>query len=393
MAVSSSVEADALSLDSCLALAARHNPEVRAADREIDAARARVRQALALESPSVSYDVGKLGTPVSAQEREASLRVTQRLPLPVQRSRAGRVARIEVSIAEASRDTRILSVQGQVIQAYRHLQADIATVGALRGLQGTLADLSQATEARLRTGGAKYLDVLRARAEAARLDNDRIEADRSIRVDRHALNTLLARAADEPLDPVDSLLFVSLPDSLPDILAAARASRPGLRAARLLVEREEATLSQARSSLLPSPEVSLGYDRVPGISQPGIGGGVSLSLPFAPWTDRRARVEESNAARLGAQAELESSERNLERAISDAYEEALAGAAQVRTFEDRLLPDMTIAVRAATRSFQVGQIDGLVLFETLRTYRTVQQEHIRALLNYHLALSDLRTVE
>ena len=32
-----------------------------------------------------------------------------------------------------------------------------------------------------------------------------------------------------------------------------------------------------------------------------------------PWTDRRARIEETSAARGAAQADLESSERNLER--------------------------------------------------------------------------------
>ena len=48
--VASSARADTLTLDSCLALAVRHNPEVRAADREADAARARHRQALALEA-------------------------------------------------------------------------------------------------------------------------------------------------------------------------------------------------------------------------------------------------------------------------------------------------------------------------------------------------------
>jgi len=359
----------------------------------VEAARARQRQALALEPPSVAYEFGKLGTPVSTEEREGSLRFTQALPLPTQRSRAGRVARLDVTLAEAARDSRVLSVQGEVIQSYRRLQADLATVGALRALQGTLSDLVEATETRLRTGGAKYLDVLRARAESARLENDRFDAERSLRADRHALNTLLARAVDAPFDPADSLVFVPLRDSLPELFAAARATRPGLRAARLKVERELAASSQARGALLPSPEFSIGYDRVVGTSQPGIGGAVSLSLPFLPWTDRRARVQESNAAHGAAQAELESSERNFERAIRDAYEEATAGEAQVRMFEQRLLPDVTDAVQAATRSFQVGQIDGLELFETLRTYRTVQQEHIRALLNYHLALSDLRTVE
>ena len=385
--------ADVLSLDSCLAIAAHRSPQVTAADREVEAARARLRQALALEPPTLAYEVGKLGTPVSPGEREASLRLSQGLPLPMQRSRAGRVARLEVALAEASRESRILRLQSEVTRAYRRLQADRATLRVLSGLRSTVADLEEATKVRLRAGGARYLDVLRARSERARLENDLVETERAVRNDTQTLNTLMARRADDALEPADSLAFVALGDTLRDILARARETRPGLRAARLSVEREQAATSLARSALLPTTEVSLGLDRVPGESTPGIGGSVALSLPFAPWTDRRARIQESEALRGAAQAALDGSERSLDLALRNAYEEARATAAQVASFERQLLPDVADAIRSATRGYQFGQVDGLELFETLRTYRSVQLEHIRALLNYHLALTDLGTVE
>ncbi|MBI5709280.1 MAG: TolC family protein [Candidatus Eisenbacteria bacterium] len=385
--------ADVLSLDSCLAIAAHRSPQITAADREVEAARARLRQALALEPPTLAYDVGKLGTPVSPEEREASLRLSQGLPLPMQRSRAGRVARLEVALAEASRESRRLRLQADVTRAYRRLQADQATLRVLSGLRSTVADLEEATKVRLRAGGARYLDVLRARSERARLENDLVETERALRNDMHTLNTLMARRADEALEPADALAFVALGDTLPAILARARETRPGLRAARLSVERQQAATSLARSALLPAPELSLGLDRVPGVTAPGIGGSIALSLPFAPWTDRRARIQESEALRGAAQAGLDASERSLDLALRNAYQETTATAAQVASLERQLLPDVTDAIQSATRGYQFGQIDGLELFETLRTYRGVQLEHVRALLNYHLALTDLDTLE
>lgn len=393
LASAAAVGADVLSLDSCLAIAAHRSPQVTAADREVEAARARLRQALALEPPTLAYEVGKLSTTVSPQEREASVRLSQGLPLPMQRSRAGRVGRLEVALAEASRESRLLRLRAEVIRAYRRLQADQATLRVLSGLRSTVADLEEATKVRLRAGGARYLDVLRARSERARLENDLVETERAVRNDTQTLNTLLARRADEALEPADSLAFVALADTLPAILARARETRPGLRAARLSVERQQAATSLARSARLPTPEVSMGLDRVPGESTPGIGGSVALSLPFAPWTDRKARIQESEALRGAAQANLDASERSLDLAIRNAYQEARATAAQVASFERQLLPDVTDAIQSATRGYQFGQVDGLELFETLRTYRSVQLEHIRALLNYHLALTDLGTVE
>ncbi len=385
--------ADVLSLDSCLTIAARRSPQITGADREVEAARARRRQALAFDPPTLSYDFGKLGTLVSREEREASLRLSQGFPLPVQRSRAGRVARLELALVEASRESRLLRLRAEVTRAYRRLQADRATLRVLSGLRSTVADLEEATKVRLQAGGARYLDVLRARSERARLENDLIESERALRNDTQTLNALMARGADEPLEPADSLVFAALEDTLAAILARARETRPSLRAARLSVEREQAATSLARSARLPTPEVSLGLDRVPGASGPGIGGSVALTLPFAPWTDRSARIQESEALRGAAQAALDASERGLDLALRNAYQDARALSAQVESFERQLLPDVSDAIQSATRGFQLGQVDGFELFETIRTYRSVQLEHIRALLNYHLALTDLGTAE
>lgn len=379
--------ADVLSLDSCLTVAARRSPQVTAADREVEAARARLRQALALEPPLLSYGSEQYA------EQEASFRVSQGLPLPMQRSRAGRVARLEVALVEAARESRLLRLRAEVTRAYRHMQADQATLRVLSGLRSTVADLEEATKVRLRAGTARYLDVLRARSERARLENDLVETERALRTDAQTLNALMARGADQALEPADSLGFTALADTLPAILARARETRPGLRAARLSVEREQAVTSLARSALLPSSEVSLGFDRVPGATSPALGGSIALTLPFAPWTDRRARVQESEALRGAAQAALEAFERGLDLALRNAYREAGATAAQVASFERQLLPDVADAIQSAARGYQFGQIDGLELFETLRTYRSVQLEHIRALLNYHLAITDLSTVE
>jgi len=385
--------AHVLTLDSCLAIAAHRSPQITGANREVEAARARRRQAVALDPPTLAYDSGRLSSPARPDERgESSLRLFQGLPLPMQRSRAGRVAGLDVALAEASRESRFLRLRADVTRAYRRLQADQATLRALSDLRGTVADLEEATKVRLQAGGARYLDILRARSERARLENDLVETQRALRNDTQTLNALMARRADEALEPADSLVFVALEDTLPPILDRARETRPGLRAARLSVEREQAAVSLARSALLPAPEISLGLDKV-GYGPAGIAGSVALTLPFAPWTDRRARIQESEALRGAAQAALDVSERSLDLALRNAYQDARALAAQVASFERQLLPDMTDAIQSATRGYQFGQVDGLELFETLRTYRSVQLEHIRALLNYHLALTDLGTAE
>jgi outer membrane protein TolC len=134
-------------------------------------------------------------------------------------------------------------------------------------------------------------------------------------------------------------------------------------------------------------------DWIAGVDRPGWGGEVTLQLPFLPWTDRRGRVAEAEAVRGGAAAKLTVAERSLEATIRNAFAAVRSAGRQLASFEGTLLADAEDAMRAATQNYRAGQIDGLELFETLRSYRTIQIEHVRALLNYELARTDLYTAE
>jgi len=79
--------------------------------------------------------------------------------------------------------------------------------------------------------------------------------------------------------------------------------------------------------------------------------------------------------------------------VRNAFEAARSAEQQVQQFDRVLLADAADAIRTATQNYQAGQIDGLELFETLRTFRSIELEYIRALLNYELALTDLSVVE
>lgn len=385
--------AQPLSLDSCVVRALASYPGVGGAEREIEAARARLRQAGAFDPPSLSYQVGKRGTPVSRDEHETAFRLSQDLGAPGGRGRAKDVARLEVAIAEAERESFVLRLRGDVTRNYRKLQANALALNTLENLHRTALDLEQMVSTRLRTGGARYLDVLRARSERVRIENDRVELDRAVRENARTLNALMARAPEAPLVASDTLAYVPLADSLDLVLRQAMESRPRLRATRLRAERGRSQISLARKGLLPSTSVSAGLDRVPGADRPGFGGEIAISLPFAPWTDRRARITEAHALHGSAQAQLEVAEREVDSAVRNAFASARSAQEQVRQFDRVLLGDASDAIRTAIQNYQAGQIDGLELFETLRTFRSIELEHIRALLNYELALTDLAVAE
>jgi outer membrane protein TolC len=385
--------AEALTIDSCVTRALHVHPALRAADHDIRAARLRLAQAGALEAPTLSVEAGKLGTRVSHEEHDASLRISQELGAPGARPRARAVAQAELAIAQAARASLALRLSGDVTRAYRRLQADVLSLERLQSLRRTAGDLEQMVNARLRTGGARYLDVLRARSERARIDNDVIESSRALAADRRLLNACMARSAEASVELADSLVYVPLADSLPVLLAAALAERPRLRAAQSEVERGESQWALARNGLWPAASVSAGVDRVPGVSRPGFGVGLSFTLPFVPWTGQRARIDEVRAESDAARSRRQLAQQEVEAAVRSAFADARAAQAQVQQFDRVLLADAADAIRTATQNYQAGQIDALELFESLRNLRTIELEYIRALLSYELALTDLRVAE
>lgn len=387
------VGAEVLDLAHVVSRTLANHPEIRVAQAEITAAQARRQLAGAWEPPSVALSAGKLATAVSGEEKEASLRVGQKFAWPGSRQPARKVADLEAAIAEARLDGISLRIRGEVLRACRGFQADEMIVQALISLREAATDIEQQTTTRLGANSANYLDVLRPRLERARIENDLVEAERTLNAERRRLNLFMGLESESPLVLSDSLRFVPLEDSLAAVLASARQSRPSLRAAALEIEARSAGVQVAHKARRPTTELSFGLDRVPGAGGPGLGGEISFDLPFVPWARRPAGVQEAEAHEAGAEAGLEAGRRNLESRLRDAWAAARAAEQQIQSFQTQLLPDAQDALRAATQSYRFGQIGGLELLEALRVYRSIELESIRSLLNYHLALIDLDTAE
>lgn len=381
------------SLANVLAEVQATHPELRAADHTIAAARERLGQARALEPPTVSYQAGKLATGVSHDEHEASIRLGQSLPFPLQRTRAAALAQIDVAIAEQQRSAIALRLRGAATRAYRRLQGDGLTLVTLRSLHDVARDVERTSDTRLQAGTARYLDILRARLESARLENDILESERALREDRRSVNVLRGRDPEAAFEPSDTLTYQPVTDSLAAVLQHAQESRPRSRVARLERDRARAAAAVARSDRLPTFDLAAGLDRVPGAAGPGVGVEISVSLPFLPWTNRAGRVREALAETAAADAALENTERSVMAVVRNAYETARTTEQQVGAFQRSLLPDAADALAAAVRGYQYGQLGGLELFETMRTYRETQLEYVRSLLSAHLALTDLETAE
>lgn len=98
---------------------------------------------------------------------------------------------------------------------------------------------------------------------------------------------------------------------------------------------------------------------------------------------------EAEAASDKAQIFLEAEERRMLIRIETAYAGIKAAEEQVRLFEQKLLKDMEDEIRLALNQYQYGKFEFFNLLDLYRTYAATQLEHLKALYQYLLALSDL----
>jgi cobalt-zinc-cadmium efflux system outer membrane protein len=309
-----------------------HNGELEAARKEIDAARAMVKQARLRANPKLDLD----GTR-QIQGKDNTLGASAMLPLELAGRRAARIA-----VAEREVEVR----EREVANNERLLAADVrmkfgeALAQALKlSFTDELVEANQRSfnliGARVTEGATPPLEQNMALVELNRLRSLRESAAGKLEVLMLELKNMLGMKPEEPLRLRGD--FSNLIDQLPPVAEAterALRERPDLQALRAAENLATARIEQARAEGRLDASVSAGYERMNssfpifGVDEQGqlqpvqdvfhfLKFGVSLDLPVRNRNQGaiEAAVAESGAAKM----RREFAELTARREIAAAY--------------------------------------------------------------------------
>ncbi|HSQ35389.1 MAG TPA: TolC family protein, partial [Candidatus Binatia bacterium] len=323
------VPADGLTVERAVEIALAGNLDVLLARNEVEAARGRKQQLGARPEPQLEASVDGAPLPGRAQEgadTEFSLGIEQVLEYPGKRSLRAEIGRLGENLAEAEFARVRLIVAARVKCAYWQAVFARDSARALEKSLGRLELLLTDLQMKYGSGTVAYADVLRARAEKARLRNQIIEQEKERRAAALELNELLARPAGEPVELLTSMRFVPIDVDLETIWARALSTRPSLRMASIRKDRAAASVKLAR--LDRRPDFFAGFS-LPSNRPNAWGVSLGLTLPFLrPGRSRgislEAGAEEENAGLLA-----DSRRRRIRSALESAYSSAQAAGEQV----------------------------------------------------------------
>ena len=379
---------EGLSLDQAVASALAHHPDVLAAQAEIAAASARRLQAEARPDPTLA--LGTAGIPFNlkgeeGKETEVEMGLSQTFEFPGKRKLRVEVGRYAEDIAALELERVRMILAARIRKAYFRVVRSDQALERIASASGLLDRLVEAIQVQYAAGRAAYADVLRARLDKTRLQNQALEERRERLAAAAELNLLLGRPAGETLRLVSGMNAPPLGRSVEEMKAAALAARPSIRIAALRAE--QAAAAERLTGLNRNPDLTAGL-YVPSKRFSAWGFSFSLTLPLSGkrWQGERA---EAAAAREASLAAVDGLRRRVAVMIESAYESVRLAEEQVRILELQLLAELDNELKVSLDLYALGKIQAYALIDLYRTAAEAGLEHLRAVFNGAIARVDL----
>ena len=184
------------------------------------------------------------------------------------------------------------------------------------------------------------------------------------------LNQLMGRRADSPLQVKRTEFTTTKPAALADLLNQAAQNNYAIRVRRAELEQQDLKVALSENERYPTFTVG------PSISQENAGDketviGLSLSMPLPVWDDGRAAVTASQARRMQAEASLQSTFREVEREITEAWLILETQRKRLNAWKPDSLATFADAARLADRHYRLGAVP-------ISTYIEMQDKYLEA---------------
>lgn len=369
--VASASQAQTLTLDSALQTAFANNPDLAAAQWEIDIAQGGRQQAGLIPNPVASWDVED----TRRDSRTTSIKISQALELGGKRGARIDVASRVQDAAALTLEQRRNTLRAEVIDNY---------YGALRAQERL--DLAQRSMAvaerglvvangRVTAGKASPVEATRAQVQVSeiRLELDRAQIGLTDAYRRLAASTGSA-APNFQAVATQNLSAPTVPSATQ--LLARLEQTAELRLAELSILQNEASVGLEKAQRIPDLDVSIGSQYDASVRERVNLVGVSMPIPLFNRNQGNVlaatrRADQARDLRNATELRL----RTETRQALDLWQSANT---EVRAFNQQILPAAQSAVDSATRGFEMGKFGFLDVLDAQRTLIAARTQYLTA---------------
>jgi len=372
LAMAQVASAQTLTLESALQSAFAGNPDLAAAQWEIDIAQGGRQQAGLIPNPVASWDAED----TRRSTRTTTVKLSQTLELGGKRG-----ARIEVA-------SRAQEAAAQELEQRRNLlRAEVIDgfYGALWAQERLeLAQRSMAlaerglviANGRVTAGKASPVETTRAQVEVSqiRLERSRAEIGVSDAYRRLAAITGSATIGFERVE-AGAVNTPALPSATQ--LLARLESTAELRLAQLQIQQRDAGLGLEKAQRIPDLDISIGSQYDASVRERVNLVGVSMPIPL--FNRNQGNVLAASRRADQARDLRNATELRLRTETRQALDLWATANSEVRAFNQVILPAAQSAVDSATRGFEMGKFNFLDVLDAQRTLIAARTQYLAAL--------------
>jgi len=417
------VSRDTVDLAALVAQAREANPEIRAAEERVAAARARLEAAGAPPDPRLGVGLvnALVSDPLSSDDMMTMrmVQLGQVFPFPGRLGLERDVARWGLAEAEAERDRIEREVVSEVQMAYFELYFLNHALEVVERNRDLLGDFVAVTETRYEVGTGAQQDVLKAQVERTRLGEEILALVERRTAAAAALNALIDQPADGPLgEPAlpERLERAAIPEPgtpvrftaaalanedagtdspIPDLLTLrqlATEHSPEIRASQARIGHEHAEAELAGRAALPDFDFSIGYGQRGG-REDMVTAMVNVPLPLFKGRkqDPLTRAEEAEAR--DAEAAHRALVNDVDANLATLHAALVRARERIALLREGVIPQAHAALESAAAGYPVARIDFLTLLDNQATLFRHDLDYYRLLADFGRHLAELeRTV-
>jgi len=251
-----------------------------------------------------------------------------------------------------------------------------------------IEQLYEKAKVKYENGDVARVEVLRAHVEVSKASNEVHRSQNEVRLRKAALNYLLGRKKNLPLEIQGSLPQKAISFSLDKLKEMAWKFRPEVKQLELSQQKESLRKKQSYLSYMPDFELGLSRHKV-------VGEGyfwdftLSFPIPLFFWQPKKGEITEAQANLEAVSKQLQHLKNAIALEVEEAFINSQVARSQIELFQKEILKEANEVYQMMIFSFQQGEISGIELIEARRTLIEAHKAYADALFNYALALATL----
>jgi cobalt-zinc-cadmium efflux system outer membrane protein len=376
--------AQMMSLDQAVVQAQTVNPQVRGARFRWESAKHQIIQNYTPADPQFGFSNQDSWRGFLSDSGLHNLTITQALQFPGKGVLQGRTAERTAEIAGLTYRAAVRDVTAQAKTAYYQIQLDLALNDLinenLTNLERVLKVTQIAYTANLATQG-DYINAKFALEASRELARQQVV---TIANDKTALNILLDRRPDEPLEVDPTFDLASFEATLDQVIDRAVSSRQEILQAALTEQNQDTAVTLAQLEYAPDYTLGFGFDHwliasfapAPNHTQDW-NFQVGFNLPLFFWA-KNEDIKRAHQDLDAAREDLESVRIQTAGQVTTIYRQILRSRETALLYRNTLIPLARQAFQVMLVTYQGGKTDFTTLISTFRQQSDARSTYLQA---------------